>query len=119
MSAAAADGAFAAFAGFGFEEGRVEVGEIFELQSRDLLAHETFDRLERSQLFAVHEGKGVAHILGPPASPDPMDVIFRMFRDVVIDDVTYAGDVDPAGGDISCHHDFVFAALETFERFDA
>ena len=47
-----------------------------------------------------------------------MDIIFRMLRDVVIDDVAHAGDIDAARGDIGRHHDLVFAALESFERLD-
>src|SRR4029077_8287803 len=48
-----------------------------------------------------------------------MDVILGMLGDVVIDDMTYAGDVESARGDVGRDHHFVFAALESFERFDA
>ena len=42
-----------------------------------------------------------------------------MLRHVVVDDVADAGDVDAARGDIGRDHDFIFAALETLERFHA
>ena len=74
---------------------------------------------KRRQFFAVHQGESVADVLGAAGAADPVHVIFRMLRHVVIDDVTDAGDVDPARGDVGRDHDFVFAALETFERLDA
>ncbi len=80
---------------------------------------ETFDRLKRGNFFAIHEGECVADLLRASGSPDAVDVIFGMLRHVVIDDVTDAGDVEPARGDVGCDHDFVLARLESFERFDS
>ena len=48
-----------------------------------------------------------------------MDIIFRMLRHIVIDDVTDTRDIEPARGDIGRDHDFVFAALESIERLNA
>ena len=42
-----------------------------------------------------------------------------MFGHIVIDDVAYAGNVEPARGDIRRHHYFVLAALESLKRFDS
>src|SRR2546423_2901700 len=119
MGPAATDGALATVARFGFEQRRVEIRKVFELQPRNLLPHETFDRLEGRQLFAVHQRERVADILGAPSPADSMDVIFRMLRDIVIDHVTDAGNVDASRRDIGRDHDLVFAALETFERLDS
>ena len=74
---------------------------------------------KRLDFLAVHQREGVAHILGAAGAADAMDIIFRMFRHIVVDDVTDAGDIESARGDIGRDHHFVFAALETFERFDA
>ena len=79
----------------------------------------SFDRLQRRQFLAVHQGERVADILRAAGAADAMHVILRMLRHVVIDDVTHAGNVEPARGDIRRDHDFVFAALETLQRFDA
>ena len=76
------------------------------------------NRLQRPNFFAVHQGESVAHVLRAAGPADAMDIIFRMFRDIIIDDVTDAGNVESARRDISCDHHFVFAALESFERFD-
>ena len=77
-----------------------------------------FDGLERGNFLAVHERERVAHVLGAAGAADAMDIIFRMLRHIVIDDVTDAGDVEPARGNIGRDHHLVFAALESFERFD-
>ena len=77
-----------------------------------------FDRLERGNFFAVHKSEGVADILGAAGPADAMDVIFRMFRHVVIDDVTDTGDVEAARRNIGRDHDFVFARLKSFQCFD-
>ena len=119
MSSAAADRAFTAGGRFGLEERGVEIREAFQFQARDLLAHEALDRVERRQLFAVHQGESVADILGAAGPADPVHVVFWMLGHIVIDDVTDAGDVDSARRNIGRDHDFIFAALETFERFDA
>ena len=78
-----------------------------------------FDGLQRGDFLAVHKCERVADILGATGASDAMHVIFRMLRHVVIDDVTYTGDVKAARRDVGGDHHFVFAALESFERFDA
>src|ERR1051326_1680997 len=105
MAASAADGAAAAECGFRFKERGIEIGKIVELQARDFLADEMFDRLERGKFFAVHERKCVAHVLRAAGAPDAMNVIFRMIRHVIIDDVTDAGDVEAARRDVGSDHD--------------
>ena len=94
MRASAADGASSADRRFRFEENRVEIREILELQSRDFLADETLDRLERGNFFAVHERERVADFLRAPGPADAMDVIFGMLRHVVVNDMTDARDVE-------------------------
>src|SRR5436190_19195940 len=73
MGAAAADGTFTALARFGFEERGVEIRKIFQLQARDLLPHKTFDCLKRCQFLAVHQGEGVADLLGAAGPANAMD----------------------------------------------
>ena len=78
-----------------------------------------FDRLQCRQFFAVRQSKSVAHILGAASASDAMHVVFGMLGHIVIDDVTHAGDVEPARCDIRSNHDFVFPAFKSFERFDS
>lgn len=118
MCAAAADGAFAATGRFRLEKNGVEISEILELKPRNFSPDEMLDRLQRLNFLAVHERKSVTDILGAAGATDAVNVIFRMLRHVVVDDVAYAGNVESACGDIGRDHDFVFAALKTVERFD-
>src|SRR5436853_89614 len=61
---------------------------------------------------------GVADILCATSSSNAMDIIFRVFGHIVINDVTDAGDIEPTRGDIGRDHHFVFAALKSFKRLD-
>ena len=78
-----------------------------------------FDRLQRLNFLAVHQSEGVTDILRASGTTNAMDVIFRMFGHIVIDNVTDAGDIKSARSDIGRDHDFVFAGFETIESFDA
>src|SRR5215471_7187983 len=68
--------------------------------------------------MTAHERERIADILRTPRSTDPVHIILRMLRHVVIDHVTYTGDVQPARCDICRDHYFVFAALESLQRLD-
>src|SRR5437764_6275538 len=118
MSSATADCPTTAGAGFRLKERGVQVGKILQLESRDFLADETFDCLQRRQLRATHEREGVADALSAPRAPDEVHVIFRVLGHIVIDNMTHASDVESARRDIGRHHHFVLAALKAFERFD-
>src|ERR1700674_1097731 len=109
MGPATADGGLAAIARFGLGEGVVGIRKDIRFQACNFLPHETLDRMQRSELFSVHQSKRVADILGATGPADAVHVIFRMLRHIVIDDVTHAGDVDPARRDVCRHHDLVFA----------
>ena len=78
-----------------------------------------FDGLDSGQFLAAHKRESIADILRATRPADAVHIIFRMLGDVVIDHVTYAGDVEPARGDVSRYHHFVFAALESVQRFDS
>jgi len=97
------------------EEGGVFVGEAVELPSRDGFAEIVFDGADKIGIKPGDEGDGVSAFGGPSGATDPVNVVIRVFRDVVIDDVRDAGDVDPAGGNVRGHHDFGLAGLEEVE----
>src|SRR5436309_8711300 len=110
MGATAADGAFAAGDDLRLKQHRVNVWKVLQLQPRNFLADETLNCLQRGQLLAIHQGESVADILGTPSPTNAMHIILRVFGDIVVDNVTDAGDVEAAGGDIGRDHHFVFAA---------
>ena len=78
-----------------------------------------FDRLQGRNFVTAHECECVAYILGTARSTDPVNIILRMLWHIVIDDMTYTGDVQSARCDIGRNHYFVFAALESLQRLDA
>ena len=118
MRAAAPNGAFSSSCRFRLKKGGVEIGKVFELQARDFSSDEVLDGLQCRNFFAVHKREGVADILRAAGAADPVHVILGMLGHVVVDNVADAGDVEAACGDIGGDHDFVFAALESFERFN-
>src|SRR5437879_7149392 len=119
MSAPAADGAPACRSGFRFEKDRVKIRKVFQFKSRNFSADETLDFMEPGNFLAVHKRERVAHILGAAGPADAMDVIFWVLRHIIVNDVADAGDVETARRDVGRDHHFVFATLETLERFDA
>src|SRR5437016_13824881 len=74
MRASAADCTSSAGSRFRFKEHRVEIGKVFEFEPRNFSSDEMFDRLQRCNLFAVHEREGVANILGTTGPADAMHV---------------------------------------------
>ena len=77
-----------------------------------------FDRIQGRDLVAAHERERVADVLRAPCASYAMHIIFRMLGHIVINDVAYPGDVEAAGCNVGGNHHFVFAALESLERFD-
>ena len=65
------------------------------------------------------KGDRFSLLSGASGASDAVNVIFRLFRKIVIDNMRDAVDVDTAGGDVGCDNDFAFAALETVEDADA
>ena len=118
MRSATADAAASAGSGFRFEEHRVQIRKVLQLQPRNFLTDEMFYRLQGGQFLPIHQRKSVPDILSAASAPDSMHIIFWMLRHIVIDHVTHPGDVEPARRNIGRHHDLVFAALETFQRFN-
>src|ERR1700688_4249579 len=70
------------------------------LHDRDRAARQLLDVLEIGTLRAVAEGDGDAVGTGPGGAPDPVDIALRHVRNLVVDHVADAVDVDAAGCDI-------------------
>mmetsp|Transcript_18590 Transcript_18590/g.53411 ORF Transcript_18590/g.53411 Transcript_18590/m.53411 type:complete len:237 (+) Transcript_18590:247-957(+) len=61
---------------------------------------------------AREEGEGSARAILPASPANPVRVHFEVGREVVVDDVRQALDVDTAAGDICGHEDLELASLE-------
>jgi len=54
---------------------------------------------------------------GPSCAADAVDIVFRVFGQVVIDDYFNARNVDASGGNIRRHQDPVPSGFEAFQGF--
>src|SRR5688572_873030 len=83
---------------------------------RDLLPDGPFDVAQKHALLCVAERDGDAVIAGARSAADAMDVALRLIRQVEIDHVGDAVDVDAASGDVGRHQDADLAVAEILQR---
>lgn len=102
-----------------FKEGGVGVIEIFQFHAFDLLADEAFNGINVAGVLGGHDGKGVAAGLGAAGAPDAVDVILRMLRHVVIDDMAHVSDIQAARGDVRGDQHFKAAFTEPLQSLFA
>src|SRR5580704_14286989 len=95
------------------KKGGVNVFEPAQLLSRNFLTEKSFDVQHCFQLFGDHQSESISHLFGPSGTPNPMDVVFRMERDIIIDHMRDARDIKPASSYIRCYQHFVFTGLES------
>src|ERR1051326_1934701 len=69
------------------EQSRVLVRKTVELDARDFLTDEVFDRGDLLHVLGDHDGEGVAGGESAPGSSDAVYVVFGMMRDVEVDDM--------------------------------
>ena len=93
--------------------------ESLEREAVDFLADEAFDGAEFFGFVGRDEREGIPRHVGATGAADAMDIVLRVLRDVVVDDMAHSGDVDTARSDVCGDHDFVFSGFESAERFDA
>src|SRR5881628_1466710 len=74
------------------ENNGVFVVKILQLDPLDTLPDEPLDGLHVPRVLRYHQRERVARGLGPSGPPDPVHVILRVLRHVVIDDVADVGD---------------------------
>ncbi len=93
--------------------------ESLECESFDFLADEAFDGAEFFGFVGRDECEGIPRHVRTAGAADAVDIILRVLRDVVVDDMAHSSDVDTARSDVCGDHDFVFSGFESAERFDA
>ena len=67
-------------------------------------------------VFVGHEADRIADRMRAAGAADAVDVILGLLREVVVDDVRDAVDVDAARGDVGRDQHRALARLEAFER---
>src|SRR5215472_3052839 len=97
----------------GLDLGEVEI--VVGPLHADLLADELLDGLEQERARLVGESDGLAGGAGAGRTPDAMDVVLDVLRQVPVDHVADALDVQPARGDVGRHQDGQRALLEVVQ----
>ena len=94
----------------------VHVLDRRQVHGLDRLAGVALDDAQHVALARCHEQDRITVTAGAAGAPDTMGVGLGVIRDVVVDDVRDALDVDAAGGDIGGHHDVELPVLEARNR---
>ena len=94
----------------------VLVVEVVHFLAFDFFANESLDRLHVLAILSYRDGECVSRGGGAAGATDPMDVVLRMLRHIVVHHMAHIGDVQATRGDICCDEYFVFSIPETFQR---
>ena len=90
----------------------VHVGDGRQLHLLDALLGDALDDAQHVPLARAHEQDRVAAAAGAAGAADAMDVGLGVVRNVVVDDVRDALDVEAARGDVGRDQDVDLAVLE-------
>ena len=104
------------------EHGRCRQGRIavcLPFAGRDLLARYLFDVAQQRTFFAITECDGNAFCACTGRAADAVDVGFRNMRQVEVDDVRDAIDVDASGSKVRCNEHGGATGAERVQRADA
>lgn len=83
----------------------------------DRLTQEFLDRSNLILVVVRHKARCTTHRLHPSGAPDPVHIVLRALREVVVDHVTDIGYIDSAGRNIGCHQHSIAPAAEAFQGF--
>lgn len=82
---------------------------------RNRSPQQLFDRPELIVIVGRYKAGRPAARLHSSGAANPMHVIFRRVRKIVINDVTDIGDIDPTGSNVRCYQHAVRASAESLE----
>lgn len=99
------------------KEGSKAVGEALQFLAGEFLTQHTFNGFDMGKFLRHEQGKGVSLLGGAAGAADTMNVIFRVLRDVVVNDVGDSSNIEAAGGDIGSNEDGIFARAKAGEGF--
>ena len=102
--------------GWGRQGSRDESLVVF---SNNTATDKPLERSQRRSILRGHKANGVADRLRATGSSDPMHIVFGMHREVEIDHMRDAIDIDAARCDVRGHEHTNCAALEISERTEA
>ena len=88
---------------------------VFCTDERHFVVDQSFDRPQFSTFFGAAERQGHSFCAGAAGPPDAVHVGFRFDRDVEVDHVCDAFDIDATCGNIGCHQHTGPPVAEVFE----
>src|SRR5690242_2507421 len=83
--------------------------------ARNALADQLLDRSHRFGIDRSDDGDRDAAAAGAAGAADPVHIVVGMMRHVEIEDVTYLGNVEAAGGDVGSDEQRQLALAELIE----
>ncbi len=88
------------------------VGKAGAFHWSKIAANEFFNPTKVAKLIPRDEGNGISLGLCPASPADAVNVVFGEGRNIEINDVGNACDINSPGGDIGCNHNAEFAVFE-------
>ena len=86
-------------------------GESLHFEPFNPFSNKTLDGGKYFKILGRNKCKSIASLLGAARAADAVNVVLRMLRHIVVDDVADAGDIDSSGGDVGRNHDLIFSRL--------
>ena len=87
------------------------------LRNRERHPHEFFDVFDVFALLRRRERDRVTGVPDAAGPADPVDIIFGIIREIVVEHQFDPFDVDPSCRDIGCHKHTVTSRFESFQGF--
>ena len=97
------------------EQGRVFVIKAIEFEPRDFHADETLNRFDHRQVLRCDESEGIADRLRAAGPSDAVNVVLRVRRNIVIDDMGNARDIESPCRDIRRNENLITSALKSLQ----
>src|SRR5688572_21016193 len=96
-----------------FKQAGVLVIKALDLLFIDFFTDKALDRTNMIHIFSHHQGEGFPFGLSPARSADPVDIILRMMRNIIVDHMADFRHIDTASGNVRGNQEFEFSISES------
>src|SRR5947207_12847860 len=97
------------------EQTSIRIVKACDFYTGDLLTDKALDGGDFLHILTGHDGKRIAHALGPSRTPDAMDIVFRMMRHIEVDHMTDLFHVNAACGDVGRYHHLIATVAKAIQ----
>ena len=95
------------------EQRGVTVLEVLQLDTLDFATNEPLDARHWIAVFGHHKSKRIARGLGPARTTNTMNLVLRVQRYVILDDMAHLWNIQAARGDVGRNQDLVAAIAKS------